>query len=198
MRPAKTNATYEDVLDSPESAVAELIDGDLYLSPRPMGPHQSVATGLIGLLYPRFSHGGGGDDGWVLLDEPQLNLDGRILVPDLAGWRASRMPSIPDHFTLAPDWVCEIASRSTHKLDRTKKLPIYAASGVAHAWLIHPVLRSLTVLRLHGGHWIEIGFHEGDERVRAAPFESFELELGRLWWGLATHASESEAMAAPW
>ena len=35
MKPARKNATYADVLEAPELLVAELIDGDLYTSPRP-------------------------------------------------------------------------------------------------------------------------------------------------------------------
>jgi hypothetical protein len=55
-------ATYEDLLKVPENLVAELIDGDLYTSPRPAGPHadaSSVLGMLIGLPY-RLGRGGPG------------------------------------------------------------------------------------------------------------------------------------------
>ncbi len=73
-----------------------------------------------------------------------------VLVPDWAGWRRSRMPRLPDtaYFPLAPDWICEIISPSTASLDRVKKLAIYAREGVAHAWLVDPIARTLEVLRL--------------------------------------------------
>ena len=40
-----------------------------------------------------------------------------MLVPDLAGWRRTRMPEVPDTaaFDLAPDWVAEILSPSTRR-----------------------------------------------------------------------------------
>ncbi len=50
------------------------------------------------------------------------------------------MPNMPAtaHFTLAPDWVCEVLSPSTAAMDRADKLPIYARAGVEHAWLVDP------------------------------------------------------------
>ena len=40
----KKRATYQDVLDAPEHMVAEIIDGELHLSPRPGGPATAPAV----------------------------------------------------------------------------------------------------------------------------------------------------------
>ena len=188
----KRPATYQDVLDAPEHMIAELIDGELLLSPRPNGPHASIASSLGVELGSRFSHGRGGSEGWILLLEPELHIDGRVLVPDWAGWRASRMPEVPEGvaFTIPPDWVCEIASKSTEKSDRKKKLPIYASAGVGHVWIIQPRIRSLEVLRLRDGAWVHAGFYSDNDRIRAEPFEQHELDLSALWWGLPMRLSE--------
>jgi Uma2 family endonuclease len=106
-----------------------------------------------------------------------------VLVPDLAGWRWTRMPEPPDvaAFTLAPDWICEVLSPSTQALDCTEKLPIYATARVPFVWLIDPLARTLEVFRLVDDHWrVEESF-SGDRAVRAAPFAEVELELSRLW-----------------
>jgi len=102
---------------------------------------------------------------------------------DLAGWRRERLPAIPDeaYFTLAPDWVCEVLSPSTERLDRTRKLRVYAEAGVAHAWLVKPTERMLEVLRLRDGAWTILGVYGDDDVVRVAPFEAIELGLRRLW-----------------
>jgi Uma2 family endonuclease len=104
-------------------------------------------------------------------------------VPDLAGWLRERMPLIPNapYLTLRPDWVCEVLSRSTARIDRSEKLPIYAEHGVAHAWLVDPVLRILDVLRLEAGRWSIVGTHKDDAKVRAEPFDAIELDVGLLW-----------------
>jgi hypothetical protein len=41
-------ATYEDVLNAPENKVAEILDGELFLSPRP-APRHAVASSEIGM-----------------------------------------------------------------------------------------------------------------------------------------------------
>lgn len=92
----------------------------------------------------------------------------------------SILPRTPA-FTLAPDWVCEVVSPSTGRLDRIRKLPAYARYEVAYAWLIDPEQQSLEVFRLLDGRWTLVSAHEGDEIVRAEPFEAIELPLSALW-----------------
>lgn len=181
---ARRNATYEDLQAAPRHKVAEIIAGELRLSPRPAKPHAAAASALGEELGPPFKRGRGGPGGWILLDEPELHLREDILVPDLAGWRRERLPVLTNDepfFTLPPDWVCEVLSRATSRSDRSEKLPIYAREGVSHAWLVDPLDRTLEVLRLDGGRWSILAVHRDDERIRAEPFDAIELELGVLW-----------------
>ncbi|HEY3446269.1 MAG TPA: Uma2 family endonuclease [Myxococcales bacterium] len=184
MKPGKP-ATYEDIVDLPEWKVGEIVDGELYVSPRP-APRHSLAESVLGtVLSGPFQFGTGGPGGWWILDEPEIHSAGDVLVPDLAGWRRERMPTVPEtaFFELAPDWLCEVLSPSTERLDRSKKLRRYAKMGVAHIWLVNPVLRTLEALRLVDGKWLLVATHAGDERVRAEPFEAVELDLLLLWEG---------------
>jgi Uma2 family endonuclease len=180
--PARKRATYADVLAAPRNLVAEVIHGVMHTNPRPAAPHAVAATVLGGELGPPFTRGRGGPGGWILLDEPELHLADHILVPDLAGWRRDRMPVVRDvAFTLAPDWVCEVLSKATAKVDRSEKLPIYAEHCVAHAWLLDPIVRTLEILRLESGRWSILATHKDNARVRAEPFDAIELDLGVLW-----------------
>jgi Uma2 family endonuclease len=176
-------ATYEDVLNAPENKVAEILDGELFLSPRPNPRHAVAHSRLLSLLGGPFDSGIGGPGGWWILTEPELHFGEQVLVPDVAGWRRERMPAMPDEafFSLAPDWVCEVLSPSTERIDRSRKLRIYAEAGVAHAWLVKPSDGTLEVLRLREGSWTIVGVWEDAASVRAEPFEAVELELGRLW-----------------
>jgi Uma2 family endonuclease len=96
------------------------------------------------------------------------------LVPDLAGWRRERMPRLPQTawFDMSPDWVCEILSPATARSDRVEKLPIYAAFGVGHVWLIDPELRTQEAFENREGGWFMLGGFEGEDRVSVAPFEA--------------------------
>lgn len=183
---AKRRATYEDVLAAPRHLVAEIIDGELRLSPRPALPHAAATSALGEELGPPFKRGKGGPGGWMILDEPELHLDSDILVPDLGGWRVERLPVIPrePYFTLAPDWVCEVLSPATERSDRTDKLSIYARHSVRHAWLVNPDQRLLEVFRSTEEGWTRLDAFRDDARVRAEPFEAFELDLSILWAGV--------------
>jgi Uma2 family endonuclease len=188
------------VLDAPEHLVAEIINGELHLSPRPAGPHTAAASALGYELGPPFHQGKNGPGGWIILVEPELHLGEQIVIPDIGGWRRERMPTVTRdaYFTLAPDWVCEMLSRSTEAIDRAKKLPIYAAAGVQHAWLVNARQRTLEVLRLHEGKWLTVAVHLGDQRVRAEPFDAVDIDLSALWADIAppppgARASEPQA-----
>lgn len=181
--PVRRGATYEDVLSAPDHLIAEIVAGDLYTSPRPGFPHGSAASTLAGDLIPAFQRGRGGPGGWWIVFEPELHLGDDVLVPDLSGWRRERMPARPNthSVSLSPDWVCEVVSPATSGLDRMRKLPRCALHGVPYAWIIDPAARALEVFHLVGEHYSLIAAHEGEEMVRAEPFEAVEIELGALW-----------------
>ncbi len=181
--PVKRPATYEDLLQVPDNLVAEILDGELHTSPRPAIPHALATSALSTELGGPFQQGRGGPGGWWILYEPELHFGGDVLVPDLAGWRRERLPQVPatPAMELAPDWVCEVVSPSTERIDRAKKLAIYAREGVAHAWLVNPTVRTLEVLRRQGKGWLLLATHGGDAVVRAEPFEAVELDLLHLW-----------------
>jgi Uma2 family endonuclease len=186
MKPARKHATYDDVRDASDLLVAELIEGDLYTSPRPAIPHARVASAL-GQDLRSFDGPPGDPDhpgGWWIIDEPELHFGDDVLVPDLAGWHRERLPVLPDEpaFTLAPDWVCEVLSPATAALDRSRKMPIYARNGVCHLWLVDPRTRTLEVYRLDAGRWVVVDCHGGSEAVRAEPFAALALDMPR-WWG---------------
>ena len=136
----KTTDPYEQLLNLPDNLVGEIIGGQLHTQPRPAGPHALAASSIGGELYSPFQKGRGGPGGWWIIDEPEIHFvrDVEVLVPDLAGWRRERMPSLPlDHrFEVVPDWVCEVLSPSTHKKDRILKMKVYGHHGVAYLWLV--------------------------------------------------------------
>jgi len=187
MAKSKRRATYDDLLKLPENVVGEILDGELIVTPRPASPHALAGTAIGSDLFGSFSRppgGPGGPGGWWILDEPELHLHSDVVVPDLAGWRRERMPRIPNvaAFELPPDWVCEILSPSTARIDRLQKLGIYAREGVRNAWLVDPLARTLEVYRLEGEQWVVVPAQsETSERVRAEPFAEMELDMAR-WW----------------
>jgi Uma2 family endonuclease len=171
----------------------------LHVMPKPAPAHAHVATEFSSELLGSFRRGRGGPGGWRILAEPELHFgpsnDEDILAPDIAGWRIERMPLLPRiaYFTLAPDWVCEVLSPSTEKIDRIDKMLVYAREGVKHVWLVHPLRKTVEVFALTSEKlWLSIGLHAGNVRVRIPPFDAIELDLASLWPEMEGPESEDE------
>ena len=194
-------ASYQDVLDTPEHLVAEIVDGVLHTHPRP-APLHAYAYATLGVrLGNLFGRGGdnGAIGGWLILLEPELHRDKDILVPDVAGWRRERMPAPPDtaYFTVAPDWVCEILSPSTRALDQGAKRDSYAREGIAHLWFVDPEAQTLEVFELREGHWTLLETATGEAEVSPPPFSAAPFNLGDLWWSATPESSEPSSVYEP-
>jgi Uma2 family endonuclease len=181
--PVRKEATYDDLYDLPENMTGEIIDGELIVSARPARRHLDVASFLGGELVPPFWFGRGGPGGWIIYIEPEIHFGKHVIVPDLAGWRKERLSTLLDEHRFAdpPDWVCEILSPSTARIDRVKKMRVFAEHEVPYAWLIDPILMTLEVFKLESGNWVVRGLYSEPEKVRAEPFEAVEIDLSNLW-----------------
>ena len=175
-------ATYADILAAPPNMVAELFDGVLYTMPRPRPKHTRAYSRLGMVIGAPFDLGSNGPGGWCILDEPELHLGEDVAVPDLAGWHVERMPVQPEtaFYETTPDWVCEILSPSTRRLDQVIKREVYARHGVSHLWHLDPEAKLLEVFELAGGKWLLLRtFTDGDD-VAAAPFAALTFRLGQV------------------
>ncbi len=185
--PVRARATYEDVVRAPENMTAEVLDGELHLMPRPRRSHLRSASGLGAFLFGAFHVGAGGPGGWTILFEPELHVghEPDIVVPDLGGWRAGRLVDRDDldepFITTVPDWVCEILSPGTQRIDRVKKMPIYARESVGHVWLVDPQERTVEVFRHVGVSYMLVGTFGGEDALRAEPFDAVEIPPAFLW-----------------
>ena len=186
--PHRGKATYQDILDAPPNLVAELINGTLHTHPQPAPRHAWASSRLMGRMDDPFNSGNGGPGGWRIVIEPEVHFskntpDENILVPDLGGWRRERMPRLPKtaYFAIVPDWVCEVLSPSTRRIDLTAKRDIYAREGVPHLWFVDPIAQTLEAFELRAGQWSLIAAVSGDAAVSLPPFDAISFPLGALW-----------------
>jgi Uma2 family endonuclease len=180
--PAYRRATYEDILALPETITGEIIDGELHTQPRPGGRHSVVASRLGALLVVSFGDDESGPGGWEIVFEPELHLGDDILVPDIAGWRAGRLPIAARQgafFTIEPDWVCEVLSSRSASRDRTVKAPRYARHGVGHMWLVEPRAGFVEAFT-RKGDWAKLNTWSG-AGARIPPFEAIAINLAKIW-----------------
>jgi Uma2 family endonuclease len=182
---ARPKTLYEKLEELPEGLNGEIIDGQLYTEPRPR-PHHAVAASNLGAeLIGPYSRGRGGPGGWWIIDEPEIHFVHKreVVVPDLAGWRRERLPLIPDepHFSVFPDWVCEVLSPSTRSKDRELKMPLFARYGVPYAWLLDPKTYTLETYELRSTQLELTGTYGPASSPAPAPFEAFHFRLADLW-----------------
>ena len=173
--PQRQLATYADLLALPEDTRAEILGGEVHLSPALL-PRHSKAQGSA----RRFLGGPSDDDdarggpgGWWIFVEVDVMLGPHDVVrPDLAGWRRDRLPQpgLKRPIDVVPDWVCEVLSPSTAARDRITKRRLYAQAGIPFYWLIDPELRAVEALALRDGAWVELGVVDDTATARIAPF----------------------------
>jgi Uma2 family endonuclease len=178
--PFKKNAKYADLYTIPDTWVGEIIHGDLYAFPRPRTMHSRALTRLMQALL-RYDDDDSAD-GWIILYDVEIWFGKNLLVPDVCGWRRSKLPELPDVATmkLAPDWVCEGLSPSTFRLDKGPKREIYAKGGVGHLWFADPGLHSIDVFALERKSYKFVRSAGGDDKIALAPFPH-AIDLAKLW-----------------
>ncbi|HEY6880013.1 MAG TPA: Uma2 family endonuclease [Polyangiales bacterium] len=184
--PQRKLATYADLLALPVDIRAEILGGDLIVSPAPLPRHSKAQGSARRFLGGPFDDddGRGGPGGWWIFVEVDVMLGPHDIVrPDLAGWRRDRLsqPGQKRPIDVAPDWVCEVLSPSTAARDRITKRRLYAQAGIPFYWLIDPDLRAVEALALRDGVWVELGVFDDTATARIAPFDAIELEIGRLF-----------------
>ena len=93
------------------------------------------------------------------------------------------MPEYPDaaYFTIAPDWICEVLSPSTRRLDVNEKRDLYAREGVGHLWFVDPDARTLEACTLRERQWLLLATLADDAPVSFPPFDAITFPLDALW-----------------
>lgn len=187
---ARKLATYDDILALPDHITGEIVNGELFTMPRPRPRHSRLERTASASFddYDGPPGGGGGKrdgpGGWILLVEPEVHFDGDVVVPDLAGWRRTTLPRVPDtaFIDFPPDWVLEVISPRTARFDRVEKRALYARWGVEWLWYADPDTRVVETLQLTKAGYVLKGSWGDNATMAADPFPLAEVQLG-VWWG---------------
>ena len=169
--------TYSDYASWDDDNRYELIDGKAYLMSAPSVAHQSVlmelsrqlANFLVGkkckVLAAPFDvclNAKGDDDDTVV--QPDI-----VVICDMSILDKKRCNG-------APDMVIEIASPSTSRHDRMKKLNKYLQTGVREYWIVDPEDKGVAVHILENGKYV-ISAHEGAASIPVSILEGCLITL---------------------
>jgi Uma2 family endonuclease len=147
--------TLEEFLALPETKPAsEYVDGQIIQKPMPQGHHSVIQMELgieLSLVLKRPGIA-------ATFPELRCTFGGRSIVPDLAVFENSRIPTnegqIENVFTIAPDWTIEVLSPGQSANKVLKNINHCLAYGTQMGWLIDPVDRSVVICRI--GHNAEV------------------------------------------
>lgn len=178
--------TVEEFLaSSVPDGKAELVRGELRVTPPAGGPHGAVAANLIGMLWAHVkAHGLGrvfGDStGYELVELPRT-----VRVPDASFVRADRLPSngvAPGLLRLAPDLAVEVLSPSETASDLEGKLHDYLESATAVIWVADPARRTVMVVPADSPvRWL----HEADMLDGGTVVRGFTCPVSDIFEGIA-------------
>ena len=134
--PQEKNYTVEDILALPDDIRAELIDGQIYYQAAPSDSHQAISMFLSVELYNYIRSKNGGckvrtAPYAVFLSENNKN----YLEPDLMVI-CDESKITEEGCKSAPDFIIEIVSPSTRRIDYNKKLFLYRTADVREYWIV--------------------------------------------------------------
>jgi Uma2 family endonuclease len=149
--PQATGLTIADLEAFPDDGIKrELIDGELFVSPKGVRRHQRVIALLSKYLTDwALEHGG------EVYAEPDVCYSDRdAVVPDVvlvsAATEALLDPRVIDR---APDLIVEVSSPSTRGYDLVRKRALYEARGVPEYWFADLDADRIEVYRLVDGRY---------------------------------------------
>lgn len=137
--------TIDDIYALPEGQRAELIDGQIYDMSPPGKTHQTIFGCLFSEIHQYIRKRKGNCQVFAAPFAVFLNDDeSNYVEPDISIiCDPEKLDEKGCHG--APDWIIEILSSSTIRIDCGIKLFKYRAAGVREYWTINPKLRTVDV-----------------------------------------------------
>ena len=148
--PKNNSYTIEDIFALPEGKRAELIDGQIYDMAPPSPFHQKLVMELSATIRNYIRAKGGSCEVYPAPFAVFLNKDTQNYVePDISV--ICDVDKI-DHKGCngAPDFIIEIVSPSSQRMDYLTKLLKYRSAGVREYWIVNPVTKTVQVYSFEG------------------------------------------------
>ena len=148
--------TIDDIYALPDGQRAELIDGQMYMMAPPSRKHQQILLSLGRKIADYIDRKGGSCE----VDIAPF----AVLLTDkgCAG---------------APDWVIEIVSPGSRRMDYYTKLFKYRTAGVREYWIVDPEKSRITVYSFESDDTAEYTFSEA---VKAGIYDDLQIDFSSI------------------
>lgn len=169
--------TIDDIYALPDGERAELIDGNIYYMAPPSRKHQRY----IGALYRKISEYIEKNNGSCEVDLAPfavfLNENDKTYVEPDISVICDKNKLTDKGCNGAPDWIVEVVSPSSKRMDYSIKLFKYRASGVREYWIVDTDKNRITVWNFKEESMEEYSL---SDKVRTSIYEDFEIDFSSM------------------
>lgn len=146
----------------PEETLAELIDGEIYISPSRTSNHQRILNKINVALYKHFETTRNGEVFIAPLDV-YLDEEANAVQPDIVVVLNENKRIIDDkgHIHGSPDLIVEVLSPGNKDFDRIRKKDLYEKFGIKEYWIVDPENLLCAGFLSEQGRFRSIGEFEG-------------------------------------
>jgi len=137
--------TSEDYWNLPEGERAELIDGQFYAMAPPSRIHQELVFSISRKIADHIDQNNGDCKVYTAPFAVNLNADdGTYVEPDISVI-CDKNKLTDRGCSGAPDFIVEVVSPSSRKMDYSTKNTLYTNAGVREYWIVDPAKERTTV-----------------------------------------------------
>ena len=136
--PPHEEYTIEDIYNLPEGTRAELIDGQIYYMAPPTRRHQDIVGTLYRKIADYIDSKGGSCKTYVSLFAVFLNENDKNYVEPDISVICDKNKLTDKGCSGSPDWIIEIVSPGSRRMDYSIKLFKYRSAGVREYWIVDP------------------------------------------------------------
>lgn len=169
--------TTADIYDLPDGQRAELIDGQIYYMAPPSRRHQKISMELSATIRDYIRSHNGSCEVYSAPFAVFLSEDDRNYVePDISV--ICDPNKLTDRgCTGAPDWIIEIVSPSSRRMDYLTKLLKYSSSGVREYWIVDPDKKQIMVYDFVNNDMRQYTFADS---VKVGIYEDFCIDFAEI------------------
>ncbi|MCM1173862.1 MAG: Uma2 family endonuclease [Blautia sp.] len=166
--------TIDDIYALPEGQRAELIDGKIYYMAPPNTRHQMLVSDLSYRIRDYIERSHGACHVFMAPFAVFLNKNDRNYVEPDISVICDKDKMNEKGCCGAPDWIIEIVSSGSRKMDYYTKLLKYRAAEVREYWVVDPDKKTVTVYNFENDNMEEYSF---GEEVPAGIYPGFTIKV---------------------
>lgn len=173
-----TTHTIDDIYALPDGQRAELIDGQLFMMAPPSRIHQELVMELSVSLRNYIKGKGGDCKVYPAPFAVTLNEDDKNYVEPDISVICDKNKLTDKGCSGAPDFIIEIVSPSSQRMDYLTKLFKYRTAGVREYWIVNPMKKTVQMYSFEGSEDSSQRFF--DESISSAIFKDFKICIDNL------------------